>query len=71
VLTLMAEGQKAPEIAHVVGLTVEAFRNVRQGLFAKLGARSEPHAAAIAFRRGILQVDRRSNTSSLKQQAER
>ena len=58
-LTLMAEGRRASEIADAGELTVRAFRNVRRGLFAKLGARSGPHAAAIAFRRGILQLDRR------------
>jgi DNA-binding CsgD family transcriptional regulator len=61
-LRLMAEGRKASEIAAAVGLTVQAFRNVRLALFAKLGARSGPHAAAIGFRRGILRLDRRKST---------
>lgn len=59
-LTLLADGRESSEIAAAIGLTVRTFRNVRLGLFAKLGARSDSHAAAIAFRCGILSTDRRT-----------
>lgn len=59
VLTLLADGWRLAEIGTALHLTVKSFHAVRKQLFAKLGARSDSHAAAIAFRRGILQADRR------------
>lgn len=60
-LRMMTEGLRTSEIAQALNMTVRSFQNVRRGLFAKLGARTQEHAAAIAFRRGLLQLDRRSS----------
>jgi DNA-binding CsgD family transcriptional regulator len=59
VLKLMADGRRRAEIAESLGLTVRSLREVRRGLMAKLGARTDQHATAVAFRRGVLRVDRR------------
>jgi len=60
ILALLAEGQRLPEIARALGLTVRGFYGIRQLMFAKLGARTDSHAAAIGFRRGLLALDRRA-----------
>lgn len=59
VLKLLTEGKRKPEIVAALGTTVRSFQKVREGLFAKLGARTDPHAAAIGFRGGLIAVDRR------------
>ena len=41
-----------------LNMTVRSFYNVRARLFKRLGARTQEHAAAIAFRTGLLEVDR-------------
>jgi DNA-binding CsgD family transcriptional regulator len=64
VLTLMADGRRRDEIAERLGLTTRSLRELRRGLMAKLGARTDQHATAIAFRRGLLHVDRRGTGSS-------
>lgn len=58
-LTLMAEGKQRAEVAQALGTTVRGLESVRTRLFAKLGARTDPHAAAIGFRRGLIALDRR------------
>ncbi len=64
VLTLMADGRRRDEIAERLGLTTRSLRELRRGLLAKLGARTDQHATAIAFRRGLLRVDRRGGIGS-------
>jgi len=61
-LKLMTDGLRNNEIAAALNMTVRSFYNVRQGLFSKLGARTQEHAAAIAFRRGVIQTDRRTRS---------
>jgi len=60
-LTRMADGRRRGEIAGDLDLSVRALREVRRGLLAKLGARTDQHAAAIAFRRGLLPLNRRGD----------
>jgi len=60
VLAMLSDGAKRDEIATVLGTTVRAVGSNGTTLLKKLGARSQPHAAAIAFRRGLLRVDRRA-----------
>jgi DNA-binding CsgD family transcriptional regulator len=64
ILTMMAEGRRRSEMAQTLNMTVRTFQNVRKGLLAKLGARTESHAAAIGFRRGVLPLDRRTTSAS-------
>jgi DNA-binding CsgD family transcriptional regulator len=58
VLTLLADGWRSVEIAPALRLTARGFGNVRSSLLAKLGPRSDPHAAAIGFRCGLLELGR-------------
>jgi DNA-binding NarL/FixJ family response regulator len=60
VLAMLADGAKRHEIATALGTTVRTVASIRAKLLKKLGARSEPHAAAIAFRRGLIGIDRRT-----------
>ena len=57
-LSLMTNGLRNAEIAVALNMTVRSFYNVRARLFKRLGARTQEHAAAIAFRTGLLEVDR-------------
>ena len=59
VLRLLSDGKHRSEIAQALGTTVRSVQRVRARLLDKLGARTDPHAAAIGFRRGILPLDRR------------
>jgi DNA-binding NarL/FixJ family response regulator len=58
-LTLMSEGRPRSEIAETLGTSMRSAQKVHATLLAKLGARTDPHAAAIAFRRGLLPLERR------------
>jgi DNA-binding CsgD family transcriptional regulator len=69
VLTLLAEGFRLNEIAAALHLSMKSFYTARRSLFAKLGARSDSHAAAIGFRRGLLAVDRRARELQPSQSA--
>jgi DNA-binding NarL/FixJ family response regulator len=60
VLMLMTEGLRNWEIAATLRLSMKTYANVRQGLLAKLQARTDQHAAAIGFRRRLIPVDRRA-----------
>ena len=62
VLRLMADGKRQAEIGQMLGVSVRAFYEVCRSLYAKLGARNEVHAVALAFRQGLLAVDRRGST---------
>jgi DNA-binding CsgD family transcriptional regulator len=59
-LTMMADGLRRAEIAEALGISVRSLSDLRRSLLAKLGARTDQHAAALGFRRGLLHVDRRS-----------
>lgn len=59
VLTMLADGLRRSEIAWALELSVRSLHDLRRRVYAKLGARSDEHAVAIAFRRGLLTVDRR------------
>jgi DNA-binding CsgD family transcriptional regulator len=63
-LTMMADGLRRAEIAEALGISVRSLSDVRRSLLAKLGARTDQHAAALGFRRGLLHAERRSVISS-------
>lgn len=54
VLTLLAEGKNAPEIAKLMWISVDTVRSHKTHLYEKLGAKNSAQAVAIGFRREIL-----------------
>ena len=58
-LEALADGLRSGEIARQLNTTVKTFYALCESLRGKLGARSEVHAVAIGFRRGLLATDRR------------
>jgi len=64
VLWMMADGRRKPEMADALELPVRALNAVCHSLYGKLGARNDVHAVAIGFRRGVIALDRRSETNS-------
>ncbi len=62
-LQLMADGLSDPEIAEKLSLSPKTIRSRQHALRMKMQARSRTHAVAIAFRRGLLEVERRARPS--------
>ena len=54
VLAMLAEGQRANEIAASLGLSVATVRNHIRGVLRKLGCHSQLGAVAEGRRRGLL-----------------
>jgi len=59
-LTLMADGLTDTEIAEKLGISPKTMRSRLHALRMKMQARTRTHAVAIAFRRGLLEVERRA-----------
>lgn len=55
ILRLVSDGFSADEIAGRTGVAASTTHAVMANVRAKLGARSNPHAVAVAYRKGILQ----------------
>lgn len=53
-LELLAEGLNMPQAAERMGLTLNTVKTVNERLRWRLNARSEPHAVAIALRKGYM-----------------
>ena len=58
-LTLMADGLTDAEIAEKLSISAKTMRSRLHTLRMKMHARTRTHAVAIAFRRGLLEVERR------------
>jgi DNA-binding NarL/FixJ family response regulator len=58
-LYLMADGFTDVEIAEKLSISAKTMRSRLHALRMKMQARTRTHVVAIAFRRGLLQVDRR------------
>ena len=58
-LTLMADGLTDVEIAEKLSISAKTMRSRLHALRMKMQARTRTHAVAIAFRRGLLEVERR------------
>ncbi|MEV8442429.1 response regulator transcription factor [Actinosynnema sp. NPDC051121] len=54
VLTLIADGLTAPDIAGALAVGTETVRTHIKGLLQKLGAKDRTHAVSIAYRTGVL-----------------
>ena len=54
VLTLIAEGHTAAEVAQQLGISPKTVENRKQSIFAKLDVQNQAHAVAVALRSGIL-----------------
>ncbi|MFI7643081.1 LuxR C-terminal-related transcriptional regulator [Nonomuraea sp. NPDC049400] len=54
VLSLLAEGLSAPQVAERLGLAIGTVRSHLERIRAKLGARTGPQAVALAIRLGVL-----------------
>src|SRR5260370_37334525 len=59
-LQLMADGLSDTEIADTLSISPKTIRSRQYALRMKMQARSRTHAVAIAFRRGLLEVERRA-----------
>lgn len=57
VIALVAQGLSAKEIAKHLGLSPRTVEIFRQNAVVKLGARNMTHAATIAVRDGIVDID--------------
>jgi DNA-binding CsgD family transcriptional regulator len=62
-LQLMADGLSDREIAEKLSISPNTIRSRQHMLRMKMQARSRTHAVAIAFRRGLLEVERRVRPS--------
>jgi DNA-binding NarL/FixJ family response regulator len=60
-LYLMADGLTDAEIAEKLGISAKTMRSRLHALRMKMQARTRTHAVAIAFRRGLIEVDRRGS----------
>ena len=58
-LQLMADGLTDAEIAEKLSISAKTMRSRLHTLRKKMHARTRTHAVAIAFRRGLLEVERR------------
>ena len=58
-LTLMADGLTDVEIAEKLSISSKTMRSRLHALRLKMQARTRTHVVAIAFRRGLLTVERR------------
>lgn len=58
-LSLMADGLTDAEIAEQLSISAKTMRSRLHSLRMKMQARTRTHAVAIAFRRGLLEVERR------------
>jgi DNA-binding NarL/FixJ family response regulator len=58
-LSLMADGLTDAEIAEKLSISAKTMRSRLHALRMKMQARTRTHVVAIAFRRGLLEVDRR------------
>src|ERR1700758_1724035 len=63
-LTLMADGLTDAEIAEKLSISAKTMRSRLHALRMKMQARTRTHAVAIAFRRGLLEVERRGEPVS-------
>jgi DNA-binding CsgD family transcriptional regulator len=54
VLTLIAAGHTAAEVARELGISPKTVENRKQSIFAKLDVQNQAHAVAVALRSGIL-----------------
>jgi DNA-binding NarL/FixJ family response regulator len=59
-LRLMADGLTDAEIAEKLSISVKTMRSRLHALRLKMQARTRTHLVAIAFRRGLLEIDRRN-----------
>jgi DNA-binding NarL/FixJ family response regulator len=59
-LRLLADGLTDAEIAEQLSISAKTMRSRFHALRIKMQARTRTHAVAIAFRRGLLEVERRS-----------
>src|SRR5438094_5031778 len=59
-LTLMADGLTDGEIAEKLSISAKTMRSRLHAMRLKMQARTRTHAIAIAFRRGLLDVERRA-----------
>jgi len=59
-LELMADGLTDAEIAEKLSISAKTMRSRLHALRMKMQARTRTHVVAIAFRRGLLTVDRRN-----------
>src|SRR5437588_297356 len=63
-LQLMADGLTDAEIAEKLSISAKTMRSRLHALRMKMQARTRTHAVAIAFRRGLLDVERRGEPAS-------
>ena len=63
-LALMADGLTDAEIAEKLAISPKTMRSRLHALRMKMHARTRTHAVAIAFRRGLLEVERRARTDA-------
>jgi DNA-binding NarL/FixJ family response regulator len=63
-LALMADGLTDAEIAEKLSISPKTMRSRLHALRMKMHARTRTHAVAIAFRRGLLEVERRSGSDA-------
>ena len=68
-LTLMADGMTDTEIAEKLSISAKTMRSRFHALRIKMQARTRTHAVAIAFRRGLLDVERRGRASTAEKTA--
>jgi len=68
-LTLMADGLTDAEIAEKLSISAKTMRSRLHTLRMKMHARTRTHAVAIAFRRGLLEVERRGSVSASSEPA--
>jgi DNA-binding CsgD family transcriptional regulator len=54
VLTWLALGKSAQDVAHILGISVNTVRSHIRSIIRKLNVSNIPHAVAEAFKRGIL-----------------
>jgi DNA-binding NarL/FixJ family response regulator len=62
-LTLMADGLTDAEIAEKLSISAKTMRSRLHALRLKMQARTRTHSVAIAFRRGLLEVERRDSNA--------
>ena len=68
-LTLMADGLTDTEIAEKLSISAKTMRSRLHALRMKMHARTRTHAVAIAFRRGLLTVERRGRIDASSEPA--